>query len=83
MDFGGVFHDCEKVKDIQPGSVINIQTNKSSYKAKSVILTLGNSRQPNDICPADLSILMEYFQRWYLMLESEAPSTLIPCFYAF
>ena len=41
MEFGGILHDCEKVLDIQPGSIINIKTTKNSYKAKSVIITVG------------------------------------------
>lgn len=41
MEFGGILHDSEKVLDIQPGSVVKIQTTKNSYKAKSVIITVG------------------------------------------
>lgn len=41
MEFGGTLHDAEKVLDIQPGSVINIKTNKNSYRAKRVIITAG------------------------------------------
>ena len=40
--FGGVLRDGEKVVDIQPGSVVSIQTNKGTYKAKNVVLTPGN-----------------------------------------
>ncbi|CAH3021008.1 unnamed protein product [Porites evermanni] len=41
VEFGGTLHDAEKVLDIQPGSVINIKTNKNSYRAKRVIITAG------------------------------------------
>ncbi|KAL9982142.1 hypothetical protein ACROYT_G010951 [Oculina patagonica] len=41
VEFGGILHDGEKVLDIQPGSVVKIQTTKSSYKAKSVVITVG------------------------------------------
>jgi len=41
VEFGGILHDSEKVLDIQPGSVISIHTTKKSYKAKSVVITVG------------------------------------------
>ena len=41
VEFGGILRDSEKVLDMQPGSIVKIQTNKSSYKAKSVIVTVG------------------------------------------
>lgn len=41
MEFGGILHDSEKVLDIQSGSVISIHTTKKSYKAKSVVITVG------------------------------------------
>ena len=41
MEFGGILHDREKVLDIQPGSVVNIKTIKNTYKARSVVITVG------------------------------------------
>lgn len=43
VEFGGILHDSEKVLDIQPGSVISIHTTKKSYKAKSVVITVGKT----------------------------------------
>jgi len=43
VEFGGIVHDNEKVLDIQPGSVISIHTTKKSYKAKSVVITVGKT----------------------------------------
>ncbi|XP_077863007.1 peroxisomal sarcosine oxidase-like [Saccoglossus kowalevskii] len=38
---GGVIHDEEKYIDVFPGDVLTIRTNKGSYKAKCLILTVG------------------------------------------
>ena len=43
VEFGGILHDSEKVLDIQPGSVVSINTNKKSYEAKSVVITVGKT----------------------------------------
>nr|CAB3264894.1 peroxisomal sarcosine oxidase-like [Phallusia mammillata] len=52
---GGSFQDCEKVLSIQPVhySLVKVATNKSTYSAKSVVLTCGswinNLLKPLDI----------------------------------
>ena len=43
VEFGGILHDSEQVLDIQPGSIVKIQTTKSFYKAKSVVITVGKT----------------------------------------
>ena len=41
MEYGGILCHSEKVLHIQPGSVVDIKTSKTCYKAKSVIITVG------------------------------------------
>ena len=41
MEYGGILRHSEKVLHIQPGSVVDIKTSKTCYKAKSVIITVG------------------------------------------
>ena len=41
MEFGGILCDREKVLDIEPGSVVTIKTVNNTYKAKSVVITVG------------------------------------------
>ncbi|KAK2558341.1 Peroxisomal sarcosine oxidase [Acropora cervicornis] len=40
VEYGGILCHSEKVLDIQPGSVVDIKTTKTCYKAKSVIITV-------------------------------------------
>lgn len=41
VEYGGILRHSEKVLHIQPGSVVDIKTTKTCYKAKSVIITVG------------------------------------------
>lgn len=41
MEFGGILHDREKVLDIGPGTVVSIKTVNNTYKARSVVITVG------------------------------------------
>lgn len=41
MEFGGILHDREKVLDIEPGTVVSIKTVNNTYKARSVVITVG------------------------------------------
>lgn len=41
VEFGGILHDREKVLDIEPGTVVSIKTVNNTYKARSVVITVG------------------------------------------
>ncbi|XP_072031275.1 peroxisomal sarcosine oxidase-like [Amphiura filiformis] len=41
IHFGGKIHSEEQMREIIPGNMVRVRTNKGEYRAKSVILTVG------------------------------------------